>query len=125
MNFDISPEHQALLAVAQRVGAELAPGYVARDRAGEFPPEVFRALADAHLIGLTIPVEAGGQGAGYVATGLVCEELASHDLLAASPKDQGQRGTDYYVYFNADVRQDPTFQKVADAAGYESSRFSS
>ena len=48
-----------------------------------------------------------------------------HDLLAASPKEQGNRGTDYYVYFDADVRQDPTFQKVADAAGYASSGFSS
>jgi hypothetical protein len=42
------------------------------------------------------------------------------DLLAASPKDQ--RGAEYYVYFDRDVLQDPTFQKAADAAGYGSDR---
>jgi hypothetical protein len=41
------------------------------------------------------------------------------ELLAAAPKDRRQRGADYYVYFNADIRQDPTFQAAADAAGYD------
>jgi len=41
------------------------------------------------------------------------------DLLAASPEDRRQRGADYYVYFDNDVLQDPTFQKAADAAGYD------
>ena len=41
------------------------------------------------------------------------------ELLAASPKDRRQRGADYYVYFNGDIRRDPTFQKAADEAGYD------
>ena len=41
------------------------------------------------------------------------------DLLAASPEDRRQRGADYYVYFDNDVLQDPTFQKAAAAAGYD------
>jgi hypothetical protein len=44
------------------------------------------------------------------------------ELLAAAPKDRRQRGADYYVYFNADIRQDPTFQAAADAAGYDTYR---
>ena len=44
------------------------------------------------------------------------------ELLAAAPKDRRQRGADYYVYFNGDVRQDPTFQAAADAAGYDTYR---
>ena len=40
------------------------------------------------------------------------------ELLAAAPKDRRQRGADYYVYFNNDIRQDPTFQKAAGEAGY-------
>jgi len=39
-------------------------------------------------------------------------------LLAAAPMDRRQRGADYYVYFNNDIRQDPTFQKAAGEAGY-------
>jgi hypothetical protein len=44
------------------------------------------------------------------------------ELLAAAPKDRRQRGADYYVYFDNDVRQDPTFQQAADAAGYDTYR---
>jgi hypothetical protein len=42
------------------------------------------------------------------------------ELLSAAPKDRRQRGADYYVYFNSDVRNDPTFQSAADEAGYSS-----
>ena len=41
------------------------------------------------------------------------------DLLAAAPKDRRQRGAEYYVYFNAAIREEPTFQAAADAAGYD------
>ena len=40
------------------------------------------------------------------------------ELLSAAPKDRRQRGADYYVYFNTDVRNDPTFKTAADEAGY-------
>jgi hypothetical protein len=42
------------------------------------------------------------------------------DLLAAAPKDRRQRGADYYVYFATTIKSDPTFQKAAVAAGYNS-----
>jgi hypothetical protein len=44
------------------------------------------------------------------------------DLLAAAPRDGRQRGADYYVYFNQDVRSDPGFQHAAEAAGYDTYR---
>jgi hypothetical protein len=44
------------------------------------------------------------------------------ELLAAAPRDRRQRGANYYVYFNEDIRQDPTFQVSADAAGYDTYR---
>jgi hypothetical protein len=44
------------------------------------------------------------------------------ELLAAVPKDRRQRGADYYVYFNSEIRQDPRFQASADAAGYDTYR---
>jgi hypothetical protein len=44
------------------------------------------------------------------------------ELLAAAPKERRQRGADYYVYFNPDIRQDPQFQVAADAAGYDTYR---
>jgi hypothetical protein len=44
------------------------------------------------------------------------------ELLAAAPKDRRQRGADYYVYFDAGIVKDPTFQTAADAAGYSTAR---
>ena len=41
------------------------------------------------------------------------------ELLQAAPKDRRQRGAEYYVYFNGDIRRDPTFQQAADEAGYD------
>jgi hypothetical protein len=41
------------------------------------------------------------------------------DLLSAAPKDRRQRGADYYVYFNPDVKKDAGFHKAAATAGYD------
>ena len=44
------------------------------------------------------------------------------DLLAAAPKDRRQRGADYYVYFNQDIRSDADFQAAAATADYDTYR---
>ncbi|HEV7686486.1 MAG TPA: acyl-CoA dehydrogenase family protein, partial [Acidimicrobiia bacterium] len=83
MDFTLLPEHEALVAVARRVAGELAPGYVERDRAGAFPWETLKLLAGSGLLGVPVPAEAGGQGAGELAAGLVCEELGKADYTTA------------------------------------------
>lgn len=84
MNFTITSEQQAVLDVADRVAAKLAPGYVARDLAGEFAWDVAGMLGEAGLLGLDVPEEAGGQGAGSVVAGMVIERLGSADSVAAT-----------------------------------------
>lgn len=83
MDFTLLPEHTELVSVARRVARELAPGYVERDRSGEFPWDVMKLLSTSGLLGVHVPAEAGGQGAGELAAGLVCEELATADCAAA------------------------------------------
>ena len=83
MDFIHLPEHEELLAVARRVAQELAPGYVERDRAGVFPWETMKLLATSGRLGIHVPAEAGGQGAGELAAGLVCEELGGADYTTA------------------------------------------
>jgi cyclohexanecarboxyl-CoA dehydrogenase len=83
VDFAHLPEHDELVGVARRVAAELAPGYVERDRAGAFPWETLKLLADSGLLGVHVPAEAGGQGAGELAAGLVCEELGRADYTGA------------------------------------------
>jgi cyclohexanecarboxyl-CoA dehydrogenase len=84
VDFDLLPEHADLVAVAKRIAGQLKPGYVERDRRGEFPAEVLKILAGADLLGLNVPEAAGGQGAGFVALGLVTEQLAYGDIVASS-----------------------------------------
>ena len=83
MDFTHLSEHEELVAVARRVAAELAPGYVERDRNGTFSWEAMKLLATAGLLGVHVPAEAGGQGAGELAAGLVCEELGRADSTTA------------------------------------------
>ncbi len=83
MDFTHLPEHEELVAVARRVAAELAPGYVERDLAGAFSWESLKLLANSGLLGVHVPAEAGGQGAGELAAGLVCEELGRADYTTA------------------------------------------
>ena len=42
-------------------------------------PELFRAMGEAGLLGVTVPPEFGGAGAGYVAYGLVAREIERVD----------------------------------------------
>jgi cyclohexanecarboxyl-CoA dehydrogenase len=83
VDFAHLPEHEELVSVARRVAGELAPGYVERDRAGVFPWETLKLLADSGLLGVHVPAEAGGQDAGELAAGLVCEELGKADYTTA------------------------------------------
>ncbi|KIT17114.1 acyl-CoA dehydrogenase [Jannaschia aquimarina] len=59
--------------------AELAPGVTRAARDEVVDPEVFRRMGAAGLLGVTIPEEYGGLGAGYVTYGLVAREIERVD----------------------------------------------
>lgn len=72
-----APELPELKDTAAAVArAHLAPQAAAIDREGRWPRENFAALADAGLLGLMVPREAGGLGQGFVGLVAVIEELA-------------------------------------------------
>jgi alkylation response protein AidB-like acyl-CoA dehydrogenase len=54
----------------------LAPNAVQVDRDSIYPREGLKAIADAGLMGLTMPKELGGPGEGILTTAMVMEELA-------------------------------------------------
>ncbi len=66
-------------AAAVFAEAELAPRVAAAYRDETVAPEVFAAMGAAGLLGLTIPEEFGGLGAGYVTYGLVAREIERVD----------------------------------------------
>jgi len=71
-------EEQELLRSGLRDFAEkeLRPRAHGLDMTGEFPWETVRKMATLGLLGMTIPVEFGGSGAGAVSYALASEELA-------------------------------------------------
>ncbi|WP_106160214.1 acyl-CoA dehydrogenase [Hasllibacter halocynthiae] len=76
----LSEEERMLRDAAREFAqAELAPrvAQAARDEVAD--PEVFRLMGGAGLLGVTVPEEFGGLGAGYVTYGLVAREVERVD----------------------------------------------
>ena len=78
-------EEQLMVQRTARDAAErlLAPGAAQRDVTGEFPAAELRALADLGLLGVAVPEELGGAGAGVIAYSLAMQELARADASVA------------------------------------------
>ena len=53
------------------------------DATGEYPEDVFDAFRDADLLGLSIPTELGGSGAGILGLSLAIEEVAKYSNVCA------------------------------------------
>ena len=69
---------------ADFVAREIRPHAAAWEKAGEFPRELYRRAAAAGLIGLRYDPAWGGGGAGYLATCVLCEELARGDTVGTA-----------------------------------------
>ena len=62
-----------LAAVREVADTQLAPAAAGVDRAREFPGDNLRALAEAGVLGLMVPVAQGGAGGGLAALAEACE----------------------------------------------------
>jgi len=83
---DFNPtEEQLLVQRTARDFAErtLLPKAAARDVSGEFPTAELAELASLGLLGIAVPEELGGAGAGTVAYSLAMQELARGDASVA------------------------------------------
>ncbi len=84
MDFDLSPElaelQDSVRRLAQRQGQ--APGAGDRPHRG-LPDDIFDAFRDAGLLGLCIPEEYGGSGAGILGLTIAIEEVAKYSNTAA------------------------------------------
>lgn len=78
-------EEQLLVQRTARDFAErvLAPKAAARDVSGEFPVAELRELAQLGMLGIAVPEQLGGVGAGTVAYSLALQELGAGDASVA------------------------------------------
>lgn len=78
MDFSTADEHQALRAAVADVAAGFGPGYYARKAEAREPTsEIWAALGQHGYIGVNVPEEYGGGGAGLSELAIVCEETAA------------------------------------------------
>ncbi len=82
-----SAHHQLLRDSTRRFVERNMPRDKARhwDRENIFPRDVYDALAEMGVMGLTVPEEYGGQGVDLIGTMIVIEELAKRSSAVACP----------------------------------------
>ena len=100
MDFLEPPEHQELRSAIGAVTDKYGSDYFAeRAAAGEPTTELWTDLAEHGFIGINLPEEFGGGGAGMAELAIVCEETAAHGcpllLLLVSSAISGELLTRY------------------------------
>jgi alkylation response protein AidB-like acyl-CoA dehydrogenase len=84
MDFDLSPELSDLQSTVRRLArAKVKPRAREIDRTGAYPTDIFEAFRDAGLLGLCIPEEYGGSGAGILGLTIAIEEVSKYSNTAA------------------------------------------
>src|SRR5947208_15782389 len=84
MDFELSAELAELQATVRKLSQEkIAPRAREIDATGEYPQDLFELFRDAGLLGLVIPEEYGGAGAGILGLSIAIEEMAKYSNAAA------------------------------------------
>ena len=78
MDFTLSPAQGEIRAAIDRICARFDDDYwLAQDRAGVFPADFHRALAEAGFLGIAMPEKVGGAGLGITEAALMMERIAA------------------------------------------------
>src|SRR6476661_10794980 len=84
MDFELSEELLALQATCRKIAQEkVKPRAREIDETSQYPQDVFEVFRDAGLLGLCIPTELGGSGAGIMGLTLAIEEVSKYSNTAA------------------------------------------
>jgi alkylation response protein AidB-like acyl-CoA dehydrogenase len=84
MSFDLSPEYLELQATVRKLAQDkIKPRAREIDTDAIYPQDVFDVFRDAGLLGLVVPEEYGGGGAGILGLTIAIEEVAKYSNTAA------------------------------------------
>jgi alkylation response protein AidB-like acyl-CoA dehydrogenase len=79
MDFELSPEmHELRQNVRRLAQTKIKPRAREIDSTGEYPEDIFEELRKADLLGLCIPEEYGGSGAGIMGLTIAIEEVTKY-----------------------------------------------
>lgn len=84
MDFELSSDMKELQALCRTIAREkVKPRAREIDATGEYPSDLFEVFKNAGLLGLCIPEEHGGSGAGILGLTIAIEEVAKYSNTAA------------------------------------------
>src|SRR5437762_5007803 len=84
MSFALAPEYVELQATVRKLAQEkISPRAREIDTDATYPQDVFEVFRDAGLLGLVIPEEYGGGGAGILGLTIAIDEVAKYSNTAA------------------------------------------
>src|SRR3982750_1785990 len=84
MDFSLPDELADLQQTVRRIAQDkVRPRAREIDETGEYPQDLFGVFRDAGLLGLVLPTEHGGSGAGILGLSLAIEEVAKYSNTAA------------------------------------------
>ncbi len=84
MDFELTDELAALQETCRRIAQDkVKPRAREIDETGEYPDDLFEVFREAGLLGLCIPEDLGGSGAGIFGLTLAIEEVAKYSNTAA------------------------------------------
>jgi len=79
VDFELTEEQKLIRSTARRIAQErVAPRAAEIDQTKEYPEDIFQLYKEQGLLGLAIPTEYGGSGAGIVGLCLAIEEVAKY-----------------------------------------------
>lgn len=83
MDFALTQEHELIREMAYKFGQnEVLPGLAERDRAHTSDSAMLEKMAEAGILGMSLPAKFGGSDTDYISLGIVCEELERADSTA-------------------------------------------
>lgn len=84
MDFELSDEMAALQETCRRIAQDKVKGRAREiDESGDYPQDLFEVFREAGILGLCIPEQYGGSGAGIFGLTIAIEEMAKYSNTAA------------------------------------------
>ncbi|MDI6741800.1 MAG: acyl-CoA dehydrogenase family protein [Smithella sp.] len=117
MAFEISSEQEMIRLMARDFAKkELEPKAAAWDRQGTFPLEAIKKMADLGLLGMMVPPELGGSGAGAVAYCLALQEIAYACASSAVTMSVANLSTEPLLKFGNKQQKEKWLTGLAEGA---------